>query len=142
MLSCKTEGYFITFFKVTLSSICKEFYSLLTFIILISVDRKYFDNFMRMLNVQVEEMKSIGDAVKKLKTGRGSSPPVMKPIDAPQFTTENSMLAYLNLFIPFVPLFSAILFLLSMAERSVSPPSSVDSDAPPHPKSYMDVCSF
>ncbi|WOH10541.1 hypothetical protein DCAR_0730010 [Daucus carota subsp. sativus] len=91
-------------------------------------EKQYFEELMSLLGVQVQEMKSMSNAIRNLE-GKTS----ISGQEDHGFSLNNSKPPYANGKSDFTP----------SSARPVSPPASVEpSGAPPHPKSYMEIMAM
>jgi len=96
-------------------------------------ERKYFEEFTNLLDVQVREMKSMTNAIRKLD-GQTNAQGRASFVDQEDHgvTISNSKQQYVNN--------KADNDLRSV--RSSSPPTSAEPSVAPHPKSYMDIMAM
>ncbi|XP_062116276.1 peroxisomal membrane protein PEX14 isoform X2 [Humulus lupulus] len=98
-------------------------------------ERRYFGELMNMLDVQVQEMKSMGNSIRRLE-GETSALRRTSGIDheSHQLNVINSKKPYVNGKADYD----------SHSVRSASPPASAEPSLgpPPHPKSYMDIMAM
>lgn len=78
-------------------------------------ERRYFESLRSLLDVQVEEMKSMSKAIKKLE--------VTKEVATPSYKETEEPMALTNV-------------------RALSAPASVEPSVAPHPKSYMEIMAM
>ncbi|CAE6255517.1 unnamed protein product [Arabidopsis arenosa] len=98
-------------------------------------ERKYFEDLTHLLGVQVQEMKSLSNNIRKLE---GQPNNIPKIYSADQEVYNGSVTAarkpYTN---------GSNVDYDTRSARSASPPAPpADSSVPPHPKSYMDIMSM
>lgn len=118
-------------------------------------ERKYFESFMSLIDVQVKEMKSMSEVIRKLEAREHSYSENRLMKDHVQSTTGNGStnnfwnpthLNHLDVGPP--PAFSKQVKVNgtsntdSGAVRPSSSPASMESLTAPHPKSYMEVMSM
>ncbi|PQQ02898.1 peroxisomal membrane protein PEX14 [Prunus yedoensis var. nudiflora] len=95
-------------------------------------ERRYFVELMSLLDVQVQEMKSMNNSIRKLEGETKASRTSLVDHEDNRYTTSNSKQQYAN----------------GKAEydvrsvQSSSAPASVEPSAAPHPKSYMDIMAM
>ncbi|GLU20715.1 hypothetical protein SLE2022_368990 [Rubroshorea leprosula] len=96
-------------------------------------ERRHFEELMKLLDMQVREMKSMSNSIQKLEghvngTGRTNS------VDQEDYRFSNSISkqSYVN----------GKVDVDTRSVRSSSPPISVEPPAPPHPKSYMEILAM
>ncbi|XP_047332963.1 peroxisomal membrane protein PEX14 isoform X2 [Impatiens glandulifera] len=96
-------------------------------------ERKFFENLMQMLDVQVKEMKLMNDAIRKLE-GSGYSHDRIPPYVEQDHRgiINNSRQLYAN----------GKVDVNSHPVRAPSPPAPVAPSPAPHPQSYMDIMSM
>lgn len=90
-------------------------------------EKRYFGELMSLLDMQVQEMKSMSNAIRKLE---GQSK--ISGHENNRVPVTNSRISHAN--------DKADYDLRS--ERSLSPPASVEPPAAPHPKSYMEIMAM
>ncbi|KAK1565191.1 hypothetical protein Q3G72_020789 [Acer saccharum] len=96
-------------------------------------EKRYFEEFMSLLDVQVQEMKSMNNAIRKLE---GQSNYFGKASIANQEDHRVSMTNVKQQYANGKADFD------SRSVRSSSPPAPVEPSVPPHPKSYMDIMAM
>ncbi|PQQ16451.1 peroxisomal membrane protein PEX14 [Prunus yedoensis var. nudiflora] len=95
-------------------------------------ERRYFVELMSLLDVQVQEMKSMNNSIRKLEGETKASRTSLVDHEDNRYNTSNSKQQYAN----------------GKAEydvrsvQSSSAPASVEPSAAPHPKSYMDIMAM
>ncbi|XP_015882589.3 peroxisomal membrane protein PEX14 isoform X1 [Ziziphus jujuba] len=95
-------------------------------------ERRYFVELMNMLDVQVQEMKSMSNAIRKLE-GEASAPArTYIDHDDRQITVSNPQKLYVNGKADYD----------SRSVRSASPPASAEPSIAPHSKSYMEIMAM
>ncbi|MFX6574581.1 hypothetical protein ABTG52_16575, partial [Acinetobacter baumannii] len=98
-----------------------------------SEEKRCFEELISMLNVQVQEMKSMSKAIQKLEGGQSVNRKVaVEQRDDQRFYGTSSRQPYAN--------GKADTDLRSV--RSISPPAPVEPAAAPHPKSYMEIMAM
>lgn len=90
-------------------------------------EKRYFGELMNLLEVQVQEMKSMSNAIRKLE-GQSDLP----GRDDNRVSVSNSRPSYVNGKADFD----------SRSVRSLSPPAAVEPSVAPHPKSYMEIMAM
>ncbi|PON73775.1 Peroxisomal membrane protein [Parasponia andersonii] len=96
-------------------------------------ERRYFGELMNMLDVQVQEMKSMSNSIRKLE-GETNVLRRTSLVDQEdhQINVSNSKKSYVNGKGDYD----------SRSVRSASPPASAEPSVAPHPKSYMDIMAM
>ncbi|ESQ31635.1 hypothetical protein EUTSA_v10004017mg [Eutrema salsugineum] len=101
-----------------------------------SEEKKYFEDLMHVLGVQVQEMKSLSNNIRSLE-GKSNNLPKLYSADQEVYggsiTTPAARKPYAN---------GSNVDYDTRSARSASPPAPADSSMPPHPKSYMDIMSM
>ncbi|XP_024024492.1 peroxisomal membrane protein PEX14 isoform X2 [Morus notabilis] len=102
-------------------------------------EKRYFGELMNMLNVQVQEMKSMSNSIQKLegtKKLEGETNALRRNSlidqDDHQFNVINSKRPYANGKADYD----------SRSVRSASPPAAAEPSVAPHPKSYMEIMAM
>ncbi|KAH7531687.1 hypothetical protein JRO89_XSUnG0012400 [Xanthoceras sorbifolium] len=96
-------------------------------------EKRYFEEFMNLLDVQVQEMKSMSNSIRKLEgqtnySGRAS----IASQEDHRISMTNVKQQYANGKTDFD----------SRSVRSSSPPAPVEPSIAPHPKSYMEIMAM
>ncbi|KAK3224959.1 hypothetical protein Dsin_004821 [Dipteronia sinensis] len=96
-------------------------------------EKRYFEEFMSLLDVQVQEMKSMNNAIRKLEgqTNYSGKTSIANREDH-RVSMTNVKQQYTNGKVDFD----------SRSVRSSSPPAPVEPSVAPHPKSYMDIMAM
>ncbi|PWA73644.1 peroxin 14 [Artemisia annua] len=90
-------------------------------------EKKYFGELLSLLDVQVKEMKSMSNSIRKLEGQSSVGREVQVTSSRPSYYANGNGRADYD----------------SRSVRSLSPPATVEPSAtPPHPKSYMDIMSM
>ncbi|CAH2043787.1 unnamed protein product [Thlaspi arvense] len=100
-------------------------------------EKKYFEDLMHLLGVQVQEMKSLSNNIRMLE-GKSNNLPKIYSADQDVYggsvTAPAARKPYAN---------GSNVDYDARSARSASPPAPpADSSVPPHPKSYMDIMSM
>ncbi|XP_052183912.1 peroxisomal membrane protein PEX14 isoform X2 [Diospyros lotus] len=95
-----------------------------------SEERKYFEELMNLIGVQVQEMKSLSNAVMKLEGQSKTSEKIPPAEQDHHFSFTNLRQSNANGKVDF---YSA---------TSASPPATAEQSVAPHPKSYMDIMAM
>ncbi|KFK28009.1 hypothetical protein AALP_AA8G459800 [Arabis alpina] len=100
-------------------------------------ERKYFEDLTHLLGVQVQEMKSLSNNIRKLEGQSNNIPKIYsadQEVYAGSVTNPAARKPYAN---------GSHIDYDTRSARSASPPAPPsDSSMPPHPKSYMDIMSM
>ncbi|KAK3035330.1 hypothetical protein RJ639_034038 [Escallonia herrerae] len=91
-------------------------------------EKRYFGELMNLLDAQVQEMKSMSTAIRKLE-GQSSIP---KQENSRVLVSNSSRPSYANGEADFD----------MRSGRPLSPPASVEPSSAPHPKSYMEIMAM
>ncbi|WCJ36069.1 Peroxisomal membrane protein PEX14 [Euphorbia peplus] len=97
-------------------------------------EKRYFEEFMNLLDVQVKEMKSMGTAIRKLE-GQNNNLGRTLHVDQDDYAlsaANQSRQPYMN----------GKTESDSRSVRSSSPPTSTEPSDAPHPKSYMEIMAM
>ncbi|XP_065875980.1 peroxisomal membrane protein PEX14 isoform X2 [Euphorbia lathyris] len=97
-------------------------------------EKRYFEEFMNLLDVQVKEMKSMGTAIRKLE-GQNNNLGRTLHVDQDDYTfsaANQSRQTYVN----------GKAESDSRSVRSSSPPTSTEPSVAPHPKSYAEIMAM
>ncbi|XVF54117.1 hypothetical protein PTKIN_Ptkin05aG0155200 [Pterospermum kingtungense] len=92
-------------------------------------ERRQIEEFMNLINVQVQEMKSMSNAIRKLEGQANSSGRTFADHEDYRVSASNTRLPYVN----------GKVDADVRSVRSSSPPASAE---PPHPKSYMEIMAM
>ncbi|GMQ10305.1 hypothetical protein CsSME_00053362 [Camellia sinensis var. sinensis] len=97
-------------------------------------EKKHFEELMNLIGLQVQEMKSMSNAIRKLE-GQGNNPGKIPLVEQDhQVSFTNSRPSNGN---------GKVDYDLYSGARSSSPPATVEpSVAPPHPKNYMEIMAM
>ncbi|KAK9278674.1 hypothetical protein L1049_028248 [Liquidambar formosana] len=96
-------------------------------------ERRYLEKFMNVLDVQVQEMKSMSTAIRKLE-GQNNTPGRIPLIEQEDHIGSVANLKQSNV--------NGKVDYDSNSVRSTSSPASVEPSMPPHPKSYMEIMAM
>ncbi|KAJ9163744.1 hypothetical protein P3X46_023378 [Hevea brasiliensis] len=99
-----------------------------------SEERKYFNEFMNLLDMQVQEMRSMSTAIRKLE-GQTNNLGGTSHVDQEDYTL--SVANY-----PKQTYVNGNAKSDSRTVRSSSPPTSAEPSVAPHPKSYMEIMAM
>ncbi|KAL7139016.1 hypothetical protein ABFS83_09G022100 [Erythranthe nasuta] len=97
-----------------------------------SEEKRCFEELIKMLNVQVHEMKSMSNAIQKLEVGQSINGRSAAEEQYQRVSGTSSRQPYAN----------GRADTDSRSVRSLSPPAPVEPSAAPHPKSYMDIMAM
>ncbi|BBH03819.1 peroxin 14 [Prunus dulcis] len=95
-------------------------------------ERRYFVELMSLLDVQVQEMKSMNNSIRKLEGETKASTTSLVDHEDNRYNTTNSKQQYANGKTEYDV----------RSVQSSSAPASVEPSAAPHPKSYMDIMAM
>lgn len=99
-----------------------------------SEEKRYFEEFMNLLDVQVQEMKSMSSAIRKLEgqTNNLGRTSLVDQDDYKLSVANHPKQTYVN----------GKAESDSRSARSSSPPTSAEPSVAPHPKSYMEIMAM
>ncbi|KAF3437035.1 hypothetical protein FNV43_RR19788 [Rhamnella rubrinervis] len=95
-------------------------------------ERRYFSELMNMLDVQVQEMKSMSNAIRKLEGETNATARTYVDQDDRQIRVTNLQKTNVNGKTEYD----------SRSVRSASPPASAEPSVAPHSKSYMEIMAM
>ncbi|KAL7161639.1 hypothetical protein ACSBR2_042166 [Camellia fascicularis] len=96
-------------------------------------EKKHFEELMNLIGLQVQEMKSMSNAIRKLE-GQGNNPGKIPLVEQDhQVSFTNSRPSNGNVKVDYD---------LYSGARSSSPPATVEPSVAPHPKNYMEIMAM
>ncbi|KAI7986958.1 Peroxisomal membrane protein PEX14 [Camellia lanceoleosa] len=96
-------------------------------------EKKHFEELMNLIGLQVQEMKSMSNAIRKLE-GQGNNPGKIPLVEQDhQVSFTNSRPSNGN---------GKVDYDLYSGARSSSPPATVEPSVAPHPKNYMEIMAM